>query len=143
MLVQKLVVAEEESVMIRSPKDILNMNIKTYLEQQEQENFVVIALDGSHKVTSVRVVFVGTVNKSMVHPREVFRYAIMENASAVIICHNHPSGSTNPSNYDCEATEVLKKAGEIIGINILDHIIIGNGDYYSFVEHGVILGDDG
>lgn len=142
MLVQKLVVAEEESVMIRSPKDILNMNIKTYLEQQEQENFVVIALDGSHKVTSVRVVFVGTVNKSMVHPREVFRYAIMENASAVIICHNHPSGSTNPSNYDCEATEVLKKAGEIIGINILDHIIIGNGDYYSFVEHGVILGDD-
>lgn len=138
-----MTVSEEESVFIKSPSDILNMDIRSYLEQQEQENFVVIALDGSHKVTSVRVVSVGTVNKSLVHPREVFRYAIMENASAIIICHNHPSGSIKPSEDDCKTTEILKKASDLLGIILLDHIIIANGSYYSFLENGVVLGNDG
>ena len=143
MTVQKMTVSEEESVFIKSPSDILNMDIKGYLEKQEQENFVVIALDGSHKVTSVRVVSVGTVNQTFIHPREVFRYAIMENASAIIICHNHPSGSIKPSEDDYKTTERLKKASDLLGITLLDHIIIANGNYYSFLENGVVLGNDG
>ena len=138
-----MTVSEEESVFIKSPSDILNMDIRSYLEQQEQENFVVIALDGSHKVTSVRVVSVGTVNQTLIHPREVFRYAIMENASAIIICHNHPSGYIKPSEDDCKTTERLKKASDLLGITLLDHIIIANGNYYSFLENGVVLDNDG
>lgn len=143
MTVQKMTVSEEESVFIKSPSDILNMDIRSYLEQQEQENFVVIALDGSHKVTSVRVVSVGTVNQTVIHPREVFRYAIMENASAIIICHNHPSGYIKPSEDDYKTTERLKKASDLLGITLLDHIIIANGNYYSFLENGVVLDNDG
>ena len=143
MTVQKMTVSEEESVFIKSPSDILNMDIKGYLEKQEQENFVVIALDGSHKVTSARVVSVGTVNQTLIHPREVFRYAIMENASAIIICHNHPSGSIKPSEDDYKTTERLKKASDLLGITLLDHIIIANGNYYSFLENGVVLDNDG
>ena len=141
-----MTVSEEESVFIKSPSDILNMDIRSYLEQQEQENFVVIALDGSHKVTSVRVVSVGTVNQTLIHPREVFRYAIMENASAIIICHNHPSGYIKPSEWvwdDYKTTERLKKASDLLGITLLDHIIIANGNYYSFLENGVVLDNDG
>ena len=138
-----MTVSEEESVFIKSPSDILNMDIRSYLEKQEQENFVVIALDGSHKVTSVRVVSVGTVNQTLIHPREVFRYAIMENASAIIICHNHPSGYIKPSEDDCKTTERLKKASDLLGITLLDHIIIANGNYYSFLENGVVLDNEG
>lgn len=137
MIVQKLTVSEQKSVKINAPRDVLTLDIKTYLENQDQENFVVIALNNSYRVTSVRVIFVGTVNKCLTHPRDVFRYAIMENATGIIVCHNHPSGNCTPSKDDKETTETVRKAGEIVGIEVLDHIIIGKDDYFSFVEHNM------
>lgn len=137
MIVQKLTVSEEKSVKIKAPRDVLTLDIKTYLENQDQKNFVVIALNGSYRVTSMRVIFVGTVNKCPTHPRDVFRHAIMENATGIIICHNHPSGNCTPSEDDKKTTETIRKAGEIVGIDVLDHIIIGKDDYFSFVEHNM------
>lgn len=135
MIVQKLEVSEEKDVQIGCPRDILNLSISEYLKKQEQENFIVIALNANHSVTSARVITVGTVNKSLVHARGVFRYAIMENASAVIICHNHPSGNCSPSPEDLKVTDDLKKAGELLGITVLDHIIISKYEYFSFLEN--------
>ena len=135
MIIQKLTVSEEKDVQIGCPTDILKLSITEYLENQEQENFVIIALNAKKSVTSVRVISVGTVNYTVVHAREVFRYAIMENASAVIICHNHPSGDCSPSEDDLKTTDDLIKAGEVLGIKVLDHIIISKDKYFSFLEN--------
>ena len=124
------------SVTITCPQDISPV-VKRYRKLQ-QEVFIVVSLDGAHNVTNVRMVSLGLLNRTVVHPREVFVGAIEDRAAAIIICHNHPSGNLNPSQEDFDLTLRLKKAGEIIGIPVLDHVIIGKGTgYYSFVENGV------
>jgi DNA repair protein RadC len=90
-----------------------------------RECFCVMYLDSRHKRIDVEVISIGTLNQSLVHPREVFRGAIRRNAQAIVIAHNHPSGDPAPSREDIEVTEKLIKAGEIIGIRILDHIVVG------------------
>lgn len=135
MIVQKLTVSEEKDVQIVCPTDILKLSISKYLENQEQENFVVIAVDANYSVTSTRVISVGTITRTVVHAREVFRYAIIENAAAIIICHNHPSGNCQPSEADIKTTDAIKKAGEVLGIEMLDHIIIAKDCYFSFQEN--------
>jgi len=102
------------------------------------ENFLGVSLDGSHKVISVNQVSKGTVNRSIVHPREVFKQAILDNAVAVIIAHNHPSSTLDPSTEDIDVTSRLKEAGELIGIPVLDHLIIHGNSYFSFLEHGIL-----
>jgi len=108
----------------------------------KQESFYIILLDGAHQATSAIAVTVGIVDKTIVHPREVFRPAIVENASAVIIAHNHPSGKLEPSNEDKSITKRLIDAGEILGIQVLDHLIFGaskgQASYVSMQELGLM-----
>jgi DNA repair protein RadC len=104
---------------------------------QEREHFWVITLSANNKVKFVELVSLGTLNSSIAHPREVFRRAIMYGACSIIIGHNHPSGSCKPSAEDVALTKQLKEVGGIVGIEVLDHIIIGD-TALSFKEEGLI-----
>lgn len=122
-----------EKKRIMGPKDAFAHF--AYLARKRQENFAVATLDSAHQIIKVRVISVGLVNRTIVHPREVFAPAIEDRAQSIIISHNHPSGSTDPSPEDHEITDRLIKAGEILGIQVLDHVIVGKGRFYSFVEN--------
>jgi len=104
------------------------------LTDKTQEHFVVMFLNSKHRVLGVQTVAMGSLNEVTVHPREVFRGAILAGAQAVIIAHNHPSGDPNPSADDKLLTQRLVKAGELLGIPVLDHIIIGDQDHTSLAE---------
>jgi DNA repair protein RadC len=121
-----------EGFKITFPADVLPL-IQHYADRK-QEHFLCISLNGSNEVIAVRVISVGLVNKTHVHPREVFAEAITDRASAVIVAHNHPSGNVEPGKEDLEITKQLKSAGEILGIKLLDHIIFNRTSYYSFLE---------
>ena len=92
----------------------------------KEERFIVVFLDARHRVTGSQIVSIGSLNASIVHPREVFRVAILHGAAAIILGHNHPSGDPTPSSDDMELTRRLVKSGELLGIKVLDHIIIGD-----------------
>lgn len=100
----------------------------------KQELFYVIYLDNQKKYIDKKLLFKGTVNYSLVHPREIFKEAYMLSASGIICIHNHPSGNSSPSSNDIELTKRIKDIGILHGINLIDHIIIGNGNYYSFYQ---------
>jgi DNA repair protein RadC len=106
----------------------------------DRENFVVIMLDAKNKITGLHVVSQGSLNQSVVHPRETFKAAILANAAAIILAHNHPSGETNPSHEDKEITKRLREAGDLLGIKVLDHVIVDteSGNFFSFVERGLL-----
>lgn len=109
------------------------------IKNAEQEHFVAISLDGAGHVIASRVITIGLLNHSLVHPRETFRGAILDNAASIIIAHNHPSGSLDPSPQDIAITNQIKEAGQIIGIQVIDHIIVTKYDnFYSMKEHGMI-----
>src|SRR6056297_829721 len=121
---------------IRFPQDVLPV-IRHYADRQ-REHFLSISLNGAHEVISVRVVSIGSVNRTIVHPREVFSDPLQDRATAVLAAHNHPSGNVDPSDEDREITTRLRQAGETLGISLLDHIIFTQNSYYSFLEHGVL-----
>jgi len=108
------------------------------LAGREREHFVSLLLDTKHRVLREVLVAVGSLNESVVHPREVFKSAISESAAAVIFVHNHPSGNPEPSPQDRRLTERLCQAGQLVGIRVLDHLIVGADGYFSFAEHGLI-----
>jgi DNA repair protein RadC len=121
-----------EGLKIKFPADILPL-IRHYADRR-QEHFLCISINGANEVMSVRVVSIGLVNKSHVHPREVFSDPISERASAIIVAHNHPDGELKPSPEDIKITHRLKEAAIILGINFLDHIIFNAKGYYSFAK---------
>lgn len=121
-----------EGFKIKFPADILPL-IQHYGDRK-QEHFLCVSINGANEVMNTRVVTIGLVNKSHVHPREVFADVIAERASAVIVAHNHPNGKLKPSNEDVAITKNLKDAASILGINFLDHIIFNAKGYYSFAE---------
>lgn len=121
---------------IANPADIYR-EIR-HFSSREQENLIVVMLNGAHEVIGAFVATVGLLNRTIVHPREVFAPAIRERAAAVAIAHNHPSGNVMPSEEDKDVTARLKKAGEILGIKLLDHIVFSDERYYSFLEHGLM-----
>ncbi|MFZ7113101.1 MAG: RadC family protein [Desulfatiglandales bacterium] len=123
-----------EGFKISFPPDVLPL-IRHYADRK-QEHFLCISLNGANEVIATRTVSVGLVNKTQVHPREVFADPITDRASAVIVAHNHPSGALTPSKEDMEVTKQLKEAGETLGIRLLDHIIFNHSGYYSFMENG-------
>jgi DNA repair protein RadC len=123
-----------EGLKISFPADVLPL-IRHYADRK-QEHFICVSLNGSNEVIAERVISIGLVNKTQVHPREVFADAIAERASAIIVAHNHPSGGVNPGKEDIEVTGQLKSSGEILGIKLLDHIIFNHRSYYSFLENG-------
>ena len=104
-----------------------------------KEHFWVIGLSTRNAIQYIDLVSLGTLNASLVHPREVFRFSILKAVSSIILCHNHPSGNAEPSEEDMKITRRLVEAGKIIGIEVLDHIVIGDRDsFYSFKERGII-----
>ena len=111
---------------------------KDRLSNLNQERFYCLYLDNNKKVIKDKLLFQGTLNYSLVHPREVFKEAYLTSASAIICVHNHPSGNINPSKDDIEITNNLETIGNLHGIKILDHIIIGKDKYYSFLENNQI-----
>ena len=129
-----------------SVKEVKTSNdaIETIAEEfstYDREVFAVLNLNTRGQVINVNVVAVGTLNASLVHPREVFKSCILSNAASFIAIHNHPSGSTDPSNEDIQVTKRLKQCGNLLGISMLDHIIIGgeSGDTFSFAAEGLML----
>lgn len=103
-----------------------------------QEEFYCIYLDASKKVIEEKLLFIGTANYSLVHPRDIFKEAYLLNSTGIICVHNHPSGEVKPSTEDINLTIRLKEIGVLLGIRIIDHIIIGDEKYYSFLENGKI-----
>jgi DNA repair protein RadC len=121
---------------VTTPEDILPHI--AYLKDKRQEHFVCITLNGAGEVISNRVITVGLLNHSLVHPREVFTEAITERAASIICVHNHPSGSLEPSSQDIAITAQLRDAGTLIGIQLIDHIIISKNGYLSMREKGLL-----
>lgn len=106
------------------------------IENSTQENFLVIYMDNQHRYISSKIIFKGTINQSIVHPREVFKEALRENSNSIIVMHNHPSGVLTPSKADDKVTMQLVEAGNMIGVQLIDHLIVGRGNYYSYIEEG-------
>ena len=119
---------------IETPADVLPV-IRHYADRK-QEHFLAVTINGANEVLNVRVISIGLIDRSPVHPREVFADAVAERASGIIVAHNHPAGSLEPSPSDVEATKQLKGAGKVVGIELLDHIIFNRGSYFSFLEAG-------
>ena len=119
---------------ILTPRDVVPLI--AHFADRQQERFICLSLNGAHEVMAVRVVSVGTVNRAIVHPREIFADPITDRASAIVVAHNHPSGNLEPSIEDRDITTRLQKAGDTLGIELLDHLIFGLKGYYSFLEHG-------
>lgn len=109
-----------------------------YLANEVKEQFIALHLDSKNKIICQDIVSVGSLNASIVHPREVFKSAMLSSAAALLFIHNHPSGDPEPSREDIELTNRLKQGAELLGIRILDHIVIGNGRYHSFADRGLI-----
>jgi DNA repair protein RadC len=126
----------KETVKIKSAKDILPLVAD--IADKKQEYFVCISLNGANEVIEKRIVTIGLVNSSQIHPREVFADVIADRAAAVIFAHNHPSGDPKPSDIDAKTHKQLTEAGTILGLRILDHIIVTKKGYFSFQEAGLI-----
>lgn len=112
---------DHDKILMQTPSDIYSF-IKHYA-YSDQEHFIVILLDGAHQLIEAKAVTTGILNRTIVHPREVFNYAVEKNACAICVAHNHPSGQLEPSNEDIEVTKRLVSAGRIMGIKVIDHII--------------------
>ena len=108
---------------------------KEILKNKKQEYFYAIYVDNNKKIIKDKLLFIGTINYSLVHPREVFKEAYLSSASGIILIHNHPTGNIRPSPNDIDTTLRLKEIGELMGIKIIDHIIIGENNYYSFFKN--------
>jgi DNA repair protein RadC len=108
------------------------------LQSEPVEVFAVLLLSTKHQVIAYHEVSRGTLDTSLVHPREVFKAAILANASTVVLAHNHPSGNPTPSPEDHQITKRLARAGELLGIHVLDHVVVGDSGYVSFRERGLL-----
>lgn len=124
---------EKDNIKLNSSTNIYNY-FKNIFIDEKQENFYAVYLDTKSKLISYKLLFKGTVNSSCVHPREVFKYAFLESAYSIIVMHNHPSGDSTPSKEDIKLTGILFEVGKITAIPVVDHIIFGNNNYYSFYE---------
>ncbi|WP_088554542.1 RadC family protein [Calderihabitans maritimus] len=122
---------------IRSPEDVIRL-VMEEMRYLDREHFRAISLNTKNQVIAMDTVSVGSLNSSIVHPRELFKEAIRRSAAALVLVHNHPSGDPTPSQEDIDVTRRLAEAGQILGIKVLDHVIIGDGKYLSMKEKGLI-----
>lgn len=122
---------------IRAAQDIYDAFRERFVTQ-DREEFIAVILDGRNQIVGFNVISVGTLTSALVHPREVFKAAILGSAAALILVHNHPSGDPDPSAEDRALTTRLAQAGELLGIRVLDHVVIGDGRFRSFSEEGLI-----
>ena len=122
---------------ILSPSDCVSF-LSAEMKHLTQEHFVVLFLDTKNYIIGKKTIFIGSLNKAIVHPREVFKEAIKRSSASVICAHNHPSGDPTPSQQDIQLTHRLYEAGELIGIKLLDHLIIGDEQFTSLKEKGYL-----
>lgn len=123
-----------EKIHLSCPQDVADF-LMPRLRYAAKEQFVVILLNNKNKVIGTEVVSEGSLSSSIVHPREVYAPAILHHAAAIMVAHNHPSGDPKPSIEDEEVTRQLLRSGKVLGIPMIDHVIIGDGNYYSFLEN--------
>lgn len=123
----------EPQIKIYNSVDAYN-NFANLIKDEMQENFLVIYLDNHQRYITHKILFKGTIDKSIINPREIIKEALLINATRIIIMHNHPSGITTPSVSDDETTKSIAEAASLFGITLLDHIIVGNSNYYSYLE---------
>ena len=137
-LMDMLAVAESVTATARiaMPEDVVPLLAK--YRNLETEGFFVVCLDGAQNVIETVQVSQGLLNKTIVHPREVYRLAIKLNCASIIVAHNHPSGNLAPSKEDREITGRLKQAGDVVGVQLLDHVIISSNGFYSFLSEGCL-----
>lgn len=140
--VVKVYVKKEQSLqiekdVIKKPEQVFEV-VKNFLGEVDREHLIVIVLDVKNKINSISVASVGTLNSSIVHPREVFKTAILANGASIILAHNHPSGDTSPSKDDINITTRIKECGVLMGIELLDHVILGDEKFISLKNEGII-----
>lgn len=123
-------------VKITSPEKMANF-VMCEMSSLKTEEFRVAILNTKKEIESIRTIFSGTIDRTIVHPREVYKYALEYSAHSIIAIHNHPSGDSTPSKDDIELTKRLVESGKILGIELVDHLIIGSNKYYSFLENGL------
>ena len=141
----ELIREDKSTTLLDSPEAVTKYMAGAFDQHPDQESFWTIILDRKNKPRGRQLITLGTQTSSLVHPREVFRTAVREGAAAIILCHNHPSGDPTPSSADIRVTRQLKEASETLGIELLDHVIIGdthsdpNGEgFYSFNDNGLL-----
>lgn len=122
---------------IKNPQSVVKA-IRASIKDKAKEHFKLILLDTRNKIIGISTISIGTLNASLVHPREIFKEAIIHNSASVVLAHNHPSGDPEPSEEDLTITERLVESGKILGIEVIDHIIIGKTNFSSFKERGLI-----
>ena len=128
---------DEEQIQIKSHQDVIKV-VRQQLKDKKKEHFLILCLDTRNNLIKIGNISIGTLDANLVHPREVFKEAIQSLASSIILVHNHPSGSTEPSDADIDITKRILETGKIIGIDVLDHIIIANNNSLSFKEKGIL-----
>lgn len=128
---------QKERINVNSPSTVASMYMED-LRHLKREHLIVVLLDTKHNVIEDYTLSIGTVNASLIHPREVFIYALRNEAVNIILLHNHPSGNPEPSPQDIAITDRIGEAGDLVGVTLLDHIIIGDGTYTSLKEQGYI-----
>jgi len=126
----------KDGVKVKNAEDVVQSTEE--LKDKKQEYFLTLTLDGASNLIQKRTVFIGTLNQSLVHPREVFADAISDRAAGIIFVHNHPSGDVEPSQEDIALTKRLVEAGKMVGIEVIDHIIISKNGHFSFQTEGML-----
>lgn len=126
---------KKDGITFEKPSDVVPL-LRHYADRK-QEHFLCVSLNGANEILNTRVVTIGLADRSHVHPREVFADVLVDRASAVILAHNHPAGSLDPSEEDIAVTKRIAQAGQILGIAVLDHIVFNQKEHFSFIEHGV------
>ncbi|MFT4282907.1 MAG: RadC family protein [Candidatus Woesearchaeota archaeon] len=136
-LSKRIKIKNNKNKQIKCAKDVYNL-VKENMQNLEVEYFKILLLNTKNKPIKLSTITKGTLNFTVLHPREIFKEAIKENTASIILLHNHPSGDSSPSNEDIDVTNKLIEASKIISIEILDHIIIGKNNYFSFKESGLM-----
>lgn len=134
---RRVSISEESKFKINSPTDVSNYLMKEFGDLKK-EHFNIVMLDNKNYIIEVHNVSIGSLNSAIVHPREVFKNAVRRSSASIILAHNHPSGNTSPSAEDISITKRLVECGDIMGIKVLDHIIVGKNEYFSFKEQSII-----
>ncbi len=127
-----------ESISITSPQEVARFLMEE-MRYYQKEYFRIVLLNTKNQIISVEDVSVGSLNASIVHPREIFNHPVKKSAASILLVHNHPSGDPTPSQEDLDVTKRLIEAGDILGISVLDHVIVGDGRYISFKEEGLLF----
>ncbi|WP_232216876.1 RadC family protein [Methanohalobium evestigatum] len=128
---------DEQKPEIKSPKDVYSL-MHPRVRGEKKEKFITLNLDTKNRIIKEDIISIGSLNSNIVHPREVFKSDLLESSAAVIITHNHPSGDTTPSKEDINLTDKLVEGGKLLGIDVLDHVIIGDSNYTSLKDEGLI-----